>query len=158
MTPAFDPRLIFETLARHEVEYVTIGGVAVITRGVRRLTLDVDITPEPSSENLARLGTALANLAAVKLLPAGGRAPVQEADLATVALGTTLHTETEHGPLDIVGAPAGAADYPDLARRSELVSLGDIEIPIAGLDDLISMKRAAGRDTDLRDIAELTRA
>lgn len=154
----FDPARIFEALARNTVGYVTIGGIAAITYGVRRMTLDVDITPEPSSANLALLGVALVELHAVKLLPEGRSTALTEADLASVALGTTLHTDTAHGPLDIVGRPEGAAPFPDLASRARFVPLGEIEVPMASLDDLIAMKRAAGRDTDLRDIAELTRA
>jgi len=37
-----------------------------------------------------------------------------------------------------------------------VIALGDQPIPIAGRDDLISMKRAAGRPIDIADIAALT--
>jgi hypothetical protein len=36
------------------------------------------------------------------------------------------------------------------------IRLGDLELAVAGLDDLISMKRASGRPVDLEDVAALT--
>ncbi len=50
----------------------------------------------------------------------------------------------------------GAAPFADLHRRSLVIALGDTPIPIAGRDDLIRMKRAAGRPVDLADIVALT--
>ena len=73
-----------------------------------------------------------------------------------IALGTPLHTRSAAGRLDIVGAPAGAAPYPQLKRRAITSNVGGVEVQIAGLDDLIAMKRAAGRPLDLQDIADLT--
>lgn len=50
----------------------------------------------------------------------------------------------------------GAAPFAELRARALVISLGDRRIPIAGRDDLISMKRASGRPVDLADIAALT--
>lgn len=36
------------------------------------------------------------------------------------------------------------------------VRLGDLKLAVAGLDDLICMKRASGRQVDLEDLAALT--
>ena len=51
----------------------------------------------------------------------------------------------------------GGAPYEQVRARSVLADLGDgLQIRIAGIDDLIAMKRAAGRPQDIRDIATLT--
>jgi hypothetical protein len=73
-----------------------------------------------------------------------------------VALGTTLHTRSAAGRLDVVGAAAGAAPYDELRARSILTQIGGTETRIVGLDDLIAMKRASGRPLDRQDIADLT--
>ena len=53
------------------------------------------------------------------------------------------------------GAP-GAPPYEDLRKRAVEVEVRGTPVRIASLDDLIAMKRASGRQKDLRDIAELT--
>jgi len=53
---------LIAVLARHGVEYLLIGGVATQVHGHRRTTMDLDLTPNPSPENLHRLGAALAEL------------------------------------------------------------------------------------------------
>jgi hypothetical protein len=63
---------------------------------------------------------------------------------------------THHGDIDILHDAQGAAPFPRLRERALQIMLGDRPIPIASRDDLIKMKRAAGRPIDLSDIAALT--
>jgi hypothetical protein len=149
------PAAILATLASQDVDFVVIGGLAAVAHGSRRMTRDIDIVVRPDDDNLARLEAALTELGAVQLLPTA-EAPVTPADIAMIALGTTLHTRSPAGRLDVVGAPAGAAPYAELARRAMATQIGSVEVRIAGLDDLIAMKRAAGRPLDLQDIADIT--
>lgn len=155
MTAPPQPEGLVAALVTEGVDFVVIGGFAAIAHGSPRVTRDLDVVVELSSANLVRLKRML-DAADARLLGAEGEAAVQDADVAEVGLGATLHTTTRFGRFDVVGAPAGAAPYADLRRRSVPARLGDTDVPIAGLDDLIAMKRAAGRDLDLRDIADLT--
>ena len=43
-----------------------------------------------------------------------------------------------------------------LSERALRVRLGDVEVPVVGLDDLIRMKLARGRRVDIADVAALT--
>jgi hypothetical protein len=54
----FDAGELFRALARHDVAYVTIGGMAVQAYGGQRVTQDLDVTIASSSENYARLATS----------------------------------------------------------------------------------------------------
>jgi len=123
---------LIATLARHEVEYVVIGGVATQVHGHRRTTMDLDVTPDPSPENLRRLGAALTELEA---RPGGF---------------------TRHGRLHILKEPKGARAFTEMRESALVVDLDGNEVAIVSLDDLIRMKRAAGRPSDLDDIAALT--
>lgn len=142
-------------LAAHHVDYVVIGGFAAIAHGSPRATRDLDIVAAPDNDNLARLLAALRDLEADRLLPDRPPHPVTTADVATLALGT-LHAATRAGALDVVGRPAGAPAYEQLAAHAVAVLVGEHEVRVAGLDHLIAMKRAAGRPLDLQDIADLT--
>lgn len=48
----------------HDVDFVVIGGFSLAVHGVVRATKDIDIVPDPSRENLRRLGAALDELEA----------------------------------------------------------------------------------------------
>jgi len=62
--PALDAPAIFEVLERHGVQYVVIGGYAAELHGSNRRTVDVDVVPETTLDNLDRLVGALRELAA----------------------------------------------------------------------------------------------
>lgn len=66
---SFSPEGVFAALQRHSVDYVTIGGVAANAHGSRRVTLGVDVTPEPSDANYRRLAAALDELDIVNGTP-----------------------------------------------------------------------------------------
>ena len=62
MPEPLQPQELLEALARHQVEYVLIGGLAAALHGSSALTNDADICPEPSHENLDRLAAALRHI------------------------------------------------------------------------------------------------
>ena len=67
----FDPSRILEVLARHQVEFVVIGGFAAeLYQAPIPPTQDIDITPRLTQPNLARLSSALDEL--------GATTPVQQ--------------------------------------------------------------------------------
>ncbi len=140
--------VILRVLNEREVDFVLIGGLAVQTHGHPRTTQDVDLVPEPGAENLTRLRAALAEL---------GARPVGAQDPSPVRIPSSgvLELDTDAGGIDVHLGPPGAAPYPDLRARALEVQL-DIPVLVAGRDDLIAMKRAAGRPIDRSDVLALT--
>ncbi|HEV3378490.1 MAG TPA: hypothetical protein VG126_14555 [Thermoleophilaceae bacterium] len=139
------------------MDFVVVGGIAVQAHGYLRGTGDVDIVPRPSLLNLIRLGEALADLGAQLRRAAS---PVDVTDPHLLKRAPLIPLTTRSGRLDLInieqlaGAPKA---YDELRGQALTVALDDVSIAVAGLDDLVRMKRAAGRPQDLIDIAALTR-
>jgi hypothetical protein len=148
---SFDARELFNALSQHAVEYVTIGGIAVQAHGGQRLTQDLDVAIAASAENFARLAGALLDLDARILGPNGERSQ-SVPSAALLASGDQWHLITPHGTLDVVTLPAHLGSFADMRARAHDVPVGDLSIPIAHRQDLLEMKRAAGRPQDLADI------
>jgi predicted nucleotidyltransferase len=145
-------------LVEKGVDFVVVGGVAVQAHGYLRATADLDVVPRPSLLNLSRLAEALAELDAEAWR---ARFPVDVTDPQLLEVAPLIPLTTRDGRLDLLNLvhTAGApASYDELRERALVVELDGLEIAIAGLDDLIRMKRAAGRPQDLTDIASLARA
>ncbi len=148
---------LLATLARHDVDYVVIGGVATQVHGHRRTTMDLDLTPDPAPENLRRLSSALEELEARPSDPELAEGELSSADpdrLAVAAIVPPLNTR--HGQVHVLKEPKGARSFEQLRESALVVELDGVEIAIVSLDDLIRIKRAAGRPADLDDIAALT--
>jgi hypothetical protein len=148
-----DAERIFDVLNAHKVEYVVIGGIAVQVYGHVRMTNDVDLIPSPTPRNLKRLASALRELEA-RVLNAGSEHV--EIDAHMLPRATLWQLATRHGDIDVLHDAPGADSFPQLRERALLITLGDHSIPIVSRDDLIRMKRAAGRPVDLADITALT--
>src|SRR3982751_563176 len=67
MAPMPDVPALLETLVKHRVEFLVVGGVAVAHHGYVRATRDMDIVPEPSEGNLSHLWDALVQMEAEPL-------------------------------------------------------------------------------------------
>ncbi len=131
--PPLDLGWLLRAFADHEVEFVVIGGLAAIAHGARRMTLDVDVVPRPDAANYARL-----------------------ADAVAVARAGNVTLLTGAGRLDLLNAARDAPPYDELAAGSIEATIAGVAVRIAGVDDLVAMKRALGRPRDLQDIADLT--
>jgi hypothetical protein len=81
---------------------------------------------------------------------------LRKIDATTLPLATLWQFATRHGAIDILHDAPGAPSYDELRGRALEIKLGDMKLAVAGLDDLISMKRASGRAVDLDDLAALT--
>jgi hypothetical protein len=154
--PSADPNRIFAALTAHEVEFLVAGGIAVYVHGYPRNTWDVDIIPSPDAANMRRLASALAELEAYAV---GARREKLALDLShpeSLAVGNYF-LSTRAGALDLFNGPrADLHRYRALEANALDATVGGLTIRVIGKDDLIDMKREAGRDKDLRDIAALT--
>lgn len=151
------PELHLESLLRalvaHGVDFVIVGGIAVIAHGSARITRDLDICYATDQSNLDVLGAALLDLRA-RLRGVPEEVPFVP-DGRSLRRTTILTLDTDHGWIDLLAAPPGAPPYAVLRERAERVTLGDIAVLVASLDDLEAMKRAAGRPRDLVDVEEI---
>jgi hypothetical protein len=148
----FDPEAVIRLLGRHRVRYVLIGGLAAVTHGAPIVTRDIDLCHARDMDNLARLAGALAEMHAELQ---GDQGLPFRLDALTLAKGDAFSFTTDLGWIDIVATPAGTSGYDDLARTAEPFDLFGQRVLIAGVDDLIRMKRAAGRPKDLLALEEL---
>jgi hypothetical protein len=153
---ALDPTRVFETLNRHGVDYLVIGGFAVIAHGHVRATKDIDLVASEKPENLERLAAALSELGARVRGIDAEHLPVDPTNPDDLGNGANWTMATDAGWVDFMAEPPGATTYPQMRARSVHRRVRDVDIPIIGLDDLIRLKKAAGRPRDMADIAALT--
>lgn len=140
-------------LARAAVDFVVVGGVAVAFQGYARATKDLDITYATDAQNLERLGAVLV-AAHARLRGVAEDVPFVP-DGRTLARTRLLTLDTDDGGLDLLADPPGAPPYAAMRDHADRVDLDGIVVAVAALDDLLAMKRAAGRPQDLADIEAL---
>jgi hypothetical protein len=151
--PDFRPIALIGALVRAEVDFVVIGGVAVVIQASPRFTRDLDVSYATDTANLARLGTLLVALKA-RLRGVEDDVPFTP-DARTLRHTQMLTLTTRDGNLDLIVDPPGSPGYPALRRHADIVDLDGDSVRIASLEDLIEMKRAAGRPQDQMDIESL---
>ncbi len=156
VSEVLEARAILAALAKHNVDCVVVGGLAVQTHGFLRGTVDLDIIPRPDLANLSRLGEVLGEIGARTFRTAQ---PVNVTDPHLLQRSGFVPLMTDHGRFDVLNlnaTPGAPTRYEDLRERALELDLDGIPVVVVGLDDLIRMKRAAGREQDLADIRALT--
>ena len=151
MTAAqFDPLQILKTLDSHGVQFVIIGGIAGRLWGSTTVTNDLDVCYARDAANLKALAGALRELKA-RLRGADRDLPFT-ADARALKSGDHFTFTTTAGNFDILGTPAGSGGYPSLARTATRMDVGGVTVLVAAIEDLMLMKRAAGRPKDLIEL------
>ena len=133
-------------LVRHGVDFVVVGGFAGYAHGSNYPTYDLDVAYARDHANIVRLVEALDEIG-VRLRGAQEDLPFQ-LEPGTIENGANFTFITPAGDFDILGHVPGIKSYADLRDRAERKLIGGVEVPVASLDHLIAMKRAAGRTKD----------
>ncbi len=149
-------RTLLERLRAAEVDFVLVGGLAVNAWGYLRATRDVDLVPDPSTENLARLDALLVDL--------GGKVEVGGQLLEPSAIRTFLRTGdrtlvlTDLGRVDVLQGLPQIPPFAALDARASEVDIDGLKVKVCSLDDLLAMKRASDRARDRDDLEALEAA
>ena len=95
--PGLDAPAILAIFDRHQVEYVVVGGYAANLHGSTRVTTDIDVTPNRTHTNLARLAAALRDLGGGIRVDDLDHGLAFDASPASLAGMLTLNLRTPHG-------------------------------------------------------------
>ncbi len=156
---AFNVRQIFAALNDADVEYVVVGGMAVILHGYLRATADLDLVIGLAPENCRR---GLAALASIGFRP---RLPVAIEDFADPDKRAEWIEQRNMLVFQLwdPGNPLRSLDmfvkepieFESMMRDAQIKDVDGLAVPVASIEHLIQLKQAAGRPRDLDDIAKL---
>jgi hypothetical protein len=141
-----DPGPLLAALDRNGVDFVVIGGLAGLAQGSSYPTFDLDVAYSRDKGNLRRMAAALGEIG-VTLRGAPADLPIQ-VDEQTLDNGSNFSFATAHGSFDILGEVDGVKSYEGLRRNAKREWISGVDVPVASIDDLIAMKRAANRVKD----------
>jgi len=154
-----DYRTLFQEMNEAGVDYMLIGGVAVNFYGIPRMTYDLDLMIALNSENILKLLSRLSNWGYKP------RAPVNPNDLAdekkrAIWIGeknmkafSFYHEKEAIGEIDIlIDLPI---PYEVFRERAKVFDLEGTSVPVVSVQDLIDLKRRAGRKQDVSDMEHL---
>jgi predicted nucleotidyltransferase len=144
---------LLRRLADAGVEFVIVGGLAVIAHGHPRATLDLDVCYARTPENLRRLAAALSPIHP-RLRGAPAELPFLW-DERTLRNGLNFTLVTDEGDLDLLGEVTGLGGYGEIVLQADEVELHGARVRILSLEDLMRAKAAAGRAKDLVDLEAL---
>lgn len=150
---------IFRKLNEEGIRYLVVGGVAMNLLGVPRATYDIDILIDLEDDNINAL---------MRLMKEWGfkpKVPISVMDFADKAKRddwirtknmkafNLVNARWALSEIDIIiDAPVG---YTEARKRARKITVQGVPIPVISIDDLIIMKRAAGRALDKADIQYL---
>ena len=140
-----DYKAFFQSLNDQQVNYLLIGGYAVGHHGYPRATGDLDVWVEMSQINAERLVTALREF---------GFSPPEAQPALFLEPGNIIRMGIAPLRIEILTTISGL-DFKACVHNRQLAEIEGLVIPVIGLQDLKTNKRAAGRLKDLADLEHL---
>lgn len=150
---------LLQSLSDAQVQYVLVGGLAVQLHGFLRATIDIDLVLAMNDENLARFIGVVKQYGLVPVIPV----PIES--LANA--GQIEQWHREKGMLafalrepQVGGSVIDVLVRPDVSFDKLIggATFGELfgrRVPVASIEDLLAMKRAANRPKDQLDVAAL---
>lgn len=136
-----------KALNKFEVEYLLVGGYAVVLYGYHRTTGDLDIWVNPKKDNYSRLTSAFSEFGLpIDSIPLDSFLNIDELDVFTFGRPPVA--------IDIMTKVKGLR-FDDVYRESEIRVHEGLPIKLIQYNALLAAKKSAGRLKDLNDIQKL---
>jgi hypothetical protein len=154
-----DFQAVFVALAQANVRFVVAGGLAVVLHGHDRLTADIDLALDLTTESVQAAVTALTRIGYRPLAPvdpmqlADGESRAEWKRERNMVVFSFWDSSNTKPTVDIFLEPP--LPFEELWNDSVPVSLGGVTVRIVSLSHLIRLKTDSGRPRDLADIAHL---
>jgi predicted nucleotidyltransferase len=150
--PHFSPDVsdFLGLLSRHGVRYLIVGGEAVIHYGHARLTGDIDVFYDRTTDNARALYDALREFWR-------GAVPGMDDPQEFLDSGAIFQFGVPPNRIDLLNTIDGVSFEECWVHRVETVVVPDIPVIYIGLAELIRNKAACGREKDLDDLRYLRR-
>jgi predicted nucleotidyltransferase len=142
-----DFKEFIESLNKFEVDYILIGGYAVVLYGYSRTTGDLDIWVNPTEMNFGKLMRAFSHFGF----------PTEAIDRDRFLMNEDYNVFTFGRPplaIDIVTGIQGV-EFADAILNIKEIAVQGIPIKLLGFSDLVKTKKASGRFKDLDDLENL---
>jgi len=150
---------IFRALNAKKVNYVVVGGVALVLHGVVRLTADLDLIVRLETKNLTKFISVIKGLGYRPNVPVKAEEFINNEKRETwrkekgMQVLSFYHPKKPASFLDVfVNEPI---DYGTLEDEKEVIQAGSIKIPVVSRRHLIELKKISGRPQDIADINAL---
>jgi hypothetical protein len=145
MNPDF--RDLLAAFNAHGVEFLVVGAYALAAHGLVRATKDLDVWVRPDAGNAERVIAALVEFGA----------PLHDLTVDDLSRpGLIFQIGVEPIRIDVITSIDGVKFEAAWPHRLE-AKFADQSAPILSREDMITNKRAAGRDQDLLDVKWLER-
>lgn len=135
---------LLQSLTDDRVKFLVIGAWAFPAYGYSRSTYDIDIFFEPNKTNVKRLIQALKDV---------GYNGIEDLTIDQLIKNKTLFRQYLLDT-DIHPFVAGVK-FNDAWKTKKEVKIGNVKVFVPSLDNIIKMKKAAGRKKDLADLEYL---
>lgn len=152
---------LFKSLNEANVQYVVVGGIATILHGYVRATSDIDLVVDLHVEEATKVIKVLTDAGYVPKIPVQAIEFADETKREQWINEKGMQVFSMYQPdnplLTIDLFVKQPISFEELDSRAVIMELGGIKVRVCAIDDLITMKKLAGRDKDLADIEQLTK-
>lgn len=135
---------LIKSLNKNKVDYLLIGGYAVVLYGYNRFTADMDILFKPDKKNGERLLQTIQDFG------------YDVSEFTHLDLSKEIHFRIGEQPdvVDLINSTIGV-DFNTVFEKGTWMKINDLDIKVIHLNDLIRNKKALNTFKDLADAEEL---
>jgi predicted nucleotidyltransferase len=134
---------LLQLLNEFEVEYLIVGGFAVMKYGEPRYTKDLDVWVHNSPQNSRKLVGALKKFGT----------PLENDGITAETFTRQVVYQIGIAPVRIdILTEITAVEFSDAWRRRVAGTFFGVPVHFISLEDLVTNKRALGRSSDLKDL------